>query len=607
MSRADVITLPKLFFKVAQELPHIRSTAKGLLLSARQKSDTPLGLGLLLEEAVEKNPHGIAIAYEDTRISYQDFNAWVNQLAAVFRKQGLIKGDKVAVFVENRPELLAVVAALSKLGVVAVMVNTSQKGKVLLHSLTLVDIDAFVVGEECVAAFEDVREGVAPAEDSVFWLADCDTLKDAGTAPSKYRNLSLEIKRKSKQNPELIETYPSDHCFYIFTSGTTGLPKASVISHGRFVKAYGGFGISAMRLTPDDIFYVTLPFYHATALVICWGCALAGTSTLAMARRFSASKFWDDVRRFDATSMAYVGEICRYLMNNPPSPEDRNNRVTKMIGNGLRPAIWRDFKKRFDVKRVMELYGASEGNIGFTNILNFDNTVGFSPVKYELVKYDKETGAPIRNRKGFMEKVGRHGVGLMLGRIDEKTPFDGYTSEEKSEAVILRDVFKKGDAWFNSGDILRDLGFNHAQFVDRLGDTFRWKGENVSTTELEGVVADHPAISESVAFGVEIPNTNGKAGMVVVTQAEQQTLDGQELYEFLAGQLPSYAIPLFVRITDSLAVTGTFKYQKSDLKAAGFNPDKTEDDVWVLLPGETAYQPMTLEIYQDIRSGVYRY
>jgi citronellyl-CoA synthetase len=334
---------------------------------------------------------------------------------------------------------------------------------------------------------------------------------------------------------------------------------------------------------------------------------LSGKATIAIGRRFSATNFWREAKQQKATAMGYVGEICRYLINQPKSLQDRNHNVKKMIGNGLRPAIWKDFKLRFGIDQVVELYGSSEGNIGFTNLLNFDNTVGFSPVNFALVKYDKETGEPLRNARGFMEKVARHGTGLMIGRIDELTPFDGYTSDENSEKVILRNVFEKGDAWFNSGDLLRDLGFHHAQFVDRLGDTFRWKGENVSTTELEGVVSSYQDVSECVAYGVEIPNTNGKAGMVTITLVDDTELDGGKFKRYLTEKLPHYAVPIFVRVTQSFATTGTFKYQKTDLKKQAYNPALTNDPLWILLPGETSYQPLTDKIYNALQLEKYRY
>ena len=227
---------------------------------------------------------------------------------------------------------------------------------------------------------------------------------------------------------------------------------------------------------------------------------------------------------------------------------------------------------------ICELYAASDGNIGFTNILNFDNTIGFSLMSWELVAYDHDSGAPIREANGFMRKVGKGEQGLLLAKIDDKAPLDGYTDPQKTEKVVLHDVFEKGDRYFNTGDLLRNIGFGHAQFVDRLGDTYRWKGENVSTTEVENILLQHPHISEAVAYGVEIRNTNGRAGMAAITPAESlATLDFSELLAFARQQMPAYAVPLFLRVKVKMETTGTFKYQKTRLKDEAFDPAKTGD------------------------------
>jgi citronellyl-CoA synthetase len=352
-----------------------------------------------------------------------------------------------------------------------------------------------------------------------------------------------------------------------------------------------------------------LPLYHATGLCVCWGSAISGASGFAIRRKFSASQFWNDVRKYRATTLGYVGELCRYLVDQPPSADDSQHRVTKMIGNGLRPGAWGEFKTRFGVNHICELYAASDGNIGFTNILNFDNTVGFSLMSWELAAYDHDSGAPIRDAKGFMRKVAKGEQGLLLAKIDDKAPLDGYTDPQKTEKVVLHDVFEKGDRYFNTGDLLRNIGFGHAQFVDRLGDTYRWKGENVSTTEVENILLQHPNISEAVAYGVEIRNTNGRAGMAAITPAESlATLDFSELLAFAREQMPAYAVPLFLRVKVKMETTGTFKYQKTRLKDEAFDPGKTGDDpIYAWLPGTQTYVQVTPQLLADIHGGAFRY
>jgi citronellyl-CoA synthetase len=349
---------------------------------------------------------------------------------------------------------------------------------------------------------------------------------------------------------------------------------------------------------------VTLPFYHGTALAVAWGSILAGDACLIMARKFSAREFWSDVRRYQATAFCYVGELCRYLLAQPETESDRQHSIRLMFGNGLRPNLWKAFKKRFGIELVMEFYGSSEGNIGFLNLFNHDCTVGCTSVPYAIVEYDVENDRPVRHADGYMRRVRKGGVGLLLGEITEKTPFDGYTDPDKTEQKILRNVFKNGDAWFNSGDLMRDQGFKHVQFVDRLGDTFRWKGENVSTTEVENIISQFPGISDVVVYGVEVPETNGKAGMAALWLEPQARFEPEAFYDFVTQALPAYAAPLFVRIAEStMETTATFKYKKTDLKKQGFDLAQVKDAVWVCVPKSGVYQRLDWPLLDEINSG----
>ncbi|HNL37282.1 MAG TPA: long-chain-acyl-CoA synthetase, partial [Agitococcus sp.] len=500
------------------------------------------------------------------------------------------------------------VLGLAKIGVTCALVNTSQTGKVLTHSINLVKPKMAVIGDELVGSFNDVRKELTLGADKVYWLADQDTLKEVGTAPKGFKNLATEIQNSPSYNPPTTnQVYYSDGLFYIYTSGTTGMPKAAIFSHGRWMKAYGIFG-SVMDLNHKDIIYVTLPFYHATAMAVCFGAALYGGAGVAMRRKFSAREFWDDIRKYNASAIGYVGELCRYLMEVPAKPEDKAHRVRKMVGNGMRANIWGPFKNRFGVEEVYELYGSSEGNIGFNNIFNFDNTVGFCPLPYSIVKYDKENDSFVRDANGFMIKAEKGEAGLLIGKITARTPFDGYTDPAKNESCILKDVFEAGDRYFNTGDLVRDIGFRHAQFVDRLGDTFRWKGENVSTTEVENLMCSYPSLAEAVVYGVEIPNTNGRAGMAAITPHEGMEIDYAHLLEHLRKEMPVYAIPVFLRQQQKMETTGTFKYQKNNLKKDGFDINAAHGEpLFVWLPGTTSYQPLTAEIWENINKGAYRF
>jgi citronellyl-CoA synthetase len=610
MSNADVITLPQILSRVPNVLANLPGLIKGSKMSKFNDPNEPIGMGLAIQRAVELNPNGAAVLYRDTELTYTQFNAWANRIADYLLSIGLKKGDVIAVDIENRPELLAVVLGCAKIGVVNALINTSQKGKVLTHSFNLVEPKLAIVGEEMVETVNEIRHDLHLDSDAFYFVADQDTLENPGTTPRGYKNLAEVIQDCSSENPDTVNRiYMHDPLFYIYTSGTTGLPKAVVFNHGRWYKAYGAFGFSAVRLGKQDRIYSTLPFYHATGMVICWASAIAAGAGIVVARKFSASRFWDDIRKYDCTAFGYVGELCRYLMEQPEKPNDRDNKVHVIVGNGLRPSIWKQFKERFGIERVVELYASSEGNVAFTNIFNFDNTVGFSPVDYAIVKYDKEKDEPVRGKNGFMIKAAKGEPGLLIGKITEETPFDGYTDKEKTEKSILRDVFEKGDAYFNTGDMMRDIGFRHAQFVDRLGDTFRWKGENVSTTEVEQIMDGCDGVTESVVYGVEIPGTNGRAGMACVRlDKPHDKFDWDGLAYYLKDELPPYAIPVFVRVnTAKMQTTGTFKHQKNHLKEEAFYLEKQDNPVYVWLPGDQGYQQLTPEVEQAILNKEHRF
>jgi citronellyl-CoA synthetase len=608
MSHADLITLPRLLSRLPRLLVDLPAIVKGLHIGNRSRGDYPVSLASCIEEAARDNPHGVALIQGDEQLTYAELDRWANQLAHYLRAQGLRQGDSVALMFENRFELLAGVVACAKLGAVSALINSSQRGRVLAHSISLASPRMVLVGEELLGAFMEIAAEVALPANACHYFADRPTWRDPGEAPAGWQHPAAALHDYPVDAPQLERPVRAeDPCFFIYTSGTTGLPKAVVFNHGRFMKGYGAFGFAAVRLGREDRMYVSLPFYHGTAMVVCWGSVLAGQAALIMVRKFSASRFWDDVERHRATAFGYVGELCRYLLDQPARSSDAANSIRVMVGNGLRPSIWQAFKKRFAVERVVELYASSEGNIGFTNLLNLDNTVGFSPYPYAIVRYDQEREAPLREN-GHLQRVAKGEAGLLLGKITDKSPFHGYTSARDTERCILRDVFEPGDAWFNTGDLMRDMGFRHAQFVDRLGDTFRWKGENVSTTQVEAMLDGVADVSEAVVYGVEVPSTNGRAGMACIRLAcAPEDFDFQSLLTHLRQELPAYAVPLFLRLSAEMETTGTFKHKKAPLKEQAYDLDRCCDPLYAWLPGSDRYVPLTRELQVAITAGNYRY
>lgn len=589
-------------------LKRFPTIAKGYYYYSIKDAQNTLTLGTLVEINAEKHGNRPAILFEDCRITWGDFNAWSNRIAGYFLAQGLKKGDSIAVFLENRPEILAVVAGAAKIGVACAMLNASQKGNVLKHSVNLIKPKMLVIGEELIPAFDEIKAGLQPDHPTPFlFLADTNTRNAFGDAPSGYANMAQQVSTFNSHNPVLSDPpRTGDIAIYLFTSGTTGLPKAAPASHNKFLKAYGGFGLMSLAMKPEDVFYCTLPLYHGTGLVVCWGSVLAGGSAFALRRKFSASAFWDDVRRYDATVFGYIGELCRYLLNQPPSNQDRNHRLTRMLGNGLRPSIWKEFKDRFGIETIAELYASSEGNIGFSNFFNLDKTVGLSTAPYKLVKFHDGTRDPIRNSKGIMQEVPKGDPGLLIGEITKKWSFEGYTQKDATEKSILRDAFKRGDSWFNTGDVLRDIGCRHLQFMDRMGDTFRWKGENVSTNEVENIIDGSGMVEEAIVYGVEIPKTSGKAGMVTLVP-NSRTFEINKLLAFMRANLPAYAVPVFVRITHAIEKTGTFKYRKVDIQNAGYTLERPNEHVFAWLPKTEGYIQLTPELITDIDAGMFNF
>lgn len=579
---------------------------QGLFHVARQRRNPKNGLARCIEKTAKKYPSNEAVVFEGRSLTYAEFNAQANRIARYLVETGTQRGDVIVVAMENRPELLVTVTALAKIGAVSALVNTSQRQAVLKHSVSLVKPSRVIVGAELVDAFNEVQECLPKGDRAQLWVAD-PAIEQA--CPHGYADLlhaSQDVSDISNLGSS-AELRANDPLCYFYTSGTTGLPKAAVLTNGRYMKAYGGIGQACIQLKPCDRVYVPLPFYHATALVVAWSSIIAGGACLVVARKFSASQYWDDVIDNRVTALCYIGELCRYLIASPPTEQDRQHQVKVMFGNGLRPEIWQAFKARFGIERVHEFYGSSEGNVGFMNVFNLDNTVGLSPMPYAIVEYDIDEDAPIRFGDGFMRKVEKGQAGLLLGEISEKSPFDGYTEPEKTEKTILRNVFKQGDAWFNTGDMMRDMGYRHAQFVDRLGDTFRWKGENVSTTEVENILGQCIGVIDAVVYGVEIPRTNGRAGMAALRMKEGSELNFNEMLERLEAELPAYAVPLFIRFVDEIESTGTHKYKKAPLKNDAFDPEKCGERLYVCLPGESRFQPMTRDIHTKIQAGEYRF
>lgn len=561
------------------DAPSIARGVGGLL--ARPSSKT--SIASVFQDRAARYADRVFLRFGDQQLTYREANATANRYAAVLAARGVGPGDVVGVMLRNSPHAVLTMLAVVKCGAVAGMLNYHQRGDVLAHSLGLLDAKVLIAESDLVSAISESGGSVGDV------LTVEDLARFATTAPATNPASSTAVRAK-------------DTAFYIFTSGTTGYPKASVMTHYRWLKALGAFGGLGLRLRSSDTLYSCLPLYHNNALTVAVSSVINSGATLALGKSFSASRFWDEVIDARATAFIYIGEVCRYLLNQPAKPTDRKHKIRVIAGNGLRPDIWDEFTERFGISRVCEFYAASEGTTAFINVFNVPRSTGISPMPLAYVEYDPDTGEPVRDDNGRVRRVPAGEPGLLLSPVNRLQPFDGYTDKSASEKKLVRNAFKEGDCWFNTGDVMSPQGLFHAAFVDRLGDTFRWKGENVATTQVEAAVAADKPVEECTVFGVEVPDTGGRAGMAAIKLREGTEFDGQSLARAVYDKLPSYALPLFVRLVESLEHTTTFKSRKVELRKQAYGAD-VEDPLYVLAGRKEGYVPFYDEYPGEVAAG----
>jgi fatty-acyl-CoA synthase len=557
---------------------------RGALTGLLAQPNSHKSIGSVFQDRAARFGDRVFLRFGNQQLTYRDANAAVNRYAAVLAARGVGHGDVVAIMLRNSPNTVLAMLAAVKCGAVAGMLNYHQRGEVLAHSLGLLDAKVLVAETDLVSA---VTESGSAGTSATLTIEDLERF--AVGAPAT--------------NPDSVAAVQArDTAFYIFTSGTTGFPKASVMTHLRWLKALAAFGGLGLRLKSSDTLYSCLPLYHNNALTVALSSVINSGATLALGKSFSASRFWDEVIESQATAFIYIGEICRYLLNQPPKETDRKHKVRLIAGNGLRPEIWKQFTERFGIARVCEFYASSEGNTAFINIFNVPGSTGIAPMPLVYVEYDPDTGDPLRDDNGRVRRVPAGRPGLLLSPVNRLQPFDGYTDKASSEKKLVRNAFRDGDCYFNSGDVMSPQGMRHAAFVDRLGDTFRWKGENVATTQVEAALASDPAVEECTVFGVEIPDTGGRAGMAAVQLRDGAEFDGKSLARAAYGELPAYALPLFVRVVKTLEHTTTFKSRKVELREQAYGSD-VKDPLYVLAGREEGYVPYYDEYPGEVAAG----
>ncbi|XP_006131931.1 long-chain fatty acid transport protein 6 isoform X1 [Pelodiscus sinensis] len=552
----------------------------------------------------ERQPRKPFILYEGNVHTYQDVDRRSNRVAHVLLQEGALKkGDTVALLMSNEPDFIHVWFGAVKLGCVVAFLNINIHAKSLLHCISSCEPKMLVVGADMVGTLKEILPSLQKDIDVWVMTKDC-TLPNVKTLLDKLEAASedgVPVNLRSVNNLK-------SSVLYIFTSGTTGLPKAAVITHLQVLK--GAAGLWAFGATANDIIYITLPLYHSSASLLgIGGCIVLG-ATIVLRKKFSASQFWSDCKKYNVTVIQHIGEICRYLCNQPVKEGEKDHKVRMAIGNGLRSDVWQEFLVRFGDLKMCEFYAATEGNICFMNHCGKIGSVGRTNFFYELffpfdlIKYDIQKDELIRNKHGWCEKVKKGEAGLLISKVNVKNPFFGYTgSKIHTEKKLLHEVFKKGDLYFNTGDLMVQDKENFLYFWDRIGDTYRWKGENVSTTEVSDVIGMLDFIQDANVYGVPVPGHEGNVGMVSVVLKPNRSLDLKQMYEQVVMYLPGYACPIFLRLQEIMEVTGTFKQQKFKLVSEGFNPSSITDQLYFLDRSKKSYVPLTKELYEKIFSG----
>ncbi|XP_029134620.2 long-chain fatty acid transport protein 1-like isoform X1 [Labrus bergylta] len=559
----------------------------------------------LFAQTVTKYPDKAALIYEATGEvwTFRELQQRCHAVAHWARAQGWLEGDVVALYMKSQPQVVALWLGLAMVGVEAALINHNLRQQSLLHCVGMSRARAMVFGTEMRGAVSEVRGSLQP--DMLLFIS--------GEHDDKDELCSLDgmLQRSPKHPPDYtVKKGFSDRLFYIYTSGTTGMPKAAIVVHSRYYRI-ASFGFHSFGLHHDDIIYSCLPLYHSAGTIMAVGqCLLFGVTAVVRAK-FSASCFWDDCVKHDCTVILYIGEICRYLLAQPVRSSEAHHRVRVAIGNGLRPTVWEEFVRRFRIRQIGEFYGATECNC---SLINIDGKVGacgfnsrilpsFYPIR--LVRMTEENGELLRDPQGLCVPCQPGEPGMLVGRINHTDPlrrFDGYADQESTRKKIAPNVFKMGDSAYVSGDILVMDEYGYIYFKDRSGDTFRWRGENVSTTEVEGVVSGLLGHADVAVYGVSVPGVEGKAGMAAVAHTGGQ-FDPEVFLTAVQKSLPSYARPVFLRLMPSVDTTGTFKIQKTRLQREGFKPGESGDKMYFLNSRAGRYEAVTDELYNDVMEG----
>lgn len=565
------------------------------------RRDTSYTVADRLEERDHNSADKPFIFFEKQVISFGEMNARANRVVHAALMAGLTRGDVVALLMNNRPEFVMIWLGLAKAGIVTALINTSATGSVLIHALEQVKARGLIFGAELAEPVAALDRDMLPV--FLFCQSEADILGDRPHDAIDF-NAAMATAEAANPDPALRSgIIMQDPLYLIFTSGTTGLPKAANMSHLRFIAAGETMG-GTLRFEPDDVHYCVLPLYHGAGGMVIISISLSFGTPFVLRRRFSVSAFWDDVRRHNITATQYIGEICRYLLNAPASSDDKRHSLRKMSGAGLKADVWMRFTERFGVEDIYESLGGTECNYTLLNVDRKIGSVGRIPYPEQstirVVAYDFDTSGHAYNADTIPRLANPGEVGELIAQVLPGPGgagfFEGYTCPRASEMKLMRNVFEQGDCWMRSGDLVRFDKDGYFYFVDRVGDTFRWKSENVSTEEVALVLGSFPGPDIVSIYGVAVPGTEGRAGMAALTYPDPTRFDPAAFYAFAVANLAPYAVPIFVRLNKEPELTTTFKLRKIDMQNAGYDPARVGGDpLFVYDPDRATYSPLNDE------------
>lgn len=592
--------------KITQELKFIRTMKRMLAAVDDVDSASSNLVPDDIERIVDIYSDNVAFIEDDREWTYREFDNYANRVANWALGEGGKPGETVAVFARNRLEYVAIWFGLSKVGMIPALINYQLRSGALAHCITISHAGIAIVDYDLIDAWKSAKKNLPDDLSAFCAFGDTKSLKsfDETIAAQSSARPDRDIRKG---------LVAGDVFMKMFTSGTTGLPKAAKITHTRGQYFLRGFVVASGATSSDRVLMV-LPMYHGTGGICGVGLALTTGGAVIVRPRFSASSFWDEAVQYKATMFMYVGELCRFLLNAPAHPKEREHQMRCIVGNGLRPEVWPKFTKRFNIPEVVEFYGATEGNISLINFMNKVGAVGRMPEYMrgksngDLIKFDVETNTQIRGEDGFCQRTEINEIGELIGEIrpgETRFKYEGYEDKKASAKKIITDVFTKGDRWFHTGDLLWRDKEGYYYFADRIGDTFRWKAENVATNEVAAAITGFDGVLQANVYGVPIPGYDGKAGMASLVAEPDLNLEA--LYKYIEDSLPPYARPVFLRISSESETTGTFKYKKTDLVKDGFDPSKVKDDVYMADQSAGNYVRVYTSIFNEISQEKIRF